>query len=293
VALAQEFPDFYYESPHNIFLDAFTAQGLPGLSILLLLSGMGFAAARRVKPSQTRLAGALAAGLTAGLLSQQFVVFTVPTALYFYATAAILAALASEAAGSAQPRRVLGGLAALPFAALMVVFAVRLLVADRMLALVRRDLESGDLRSAAAAYDEARQWQLPGTSADLWYSRRLALFARDTADPVARLQALPHAVAAAIRATSVAEDRHNAFYNLATLNAAQNDLAGTERSLRSAIFCSPNWFKPHWMLVRVLQISGRSQEALREAHLAVKLNAGKDPEVSRTFEEIRGGQGRP
>lgn len=292
VALAQEFPDFYHESPHNIFLDALTAQGLPGLSILLLLSGLGFVAARRVKPSQTRLAGALAAGLTAGLLSQQFVVFTVPTALYFYATAAILAALASEPFAGAPPRRVLAGFAALPLAVLMVVFAVRLLVADRMLELVKRDLESGNLRSAVAAYEEARQWQLPGTGADLWYSRRLALFARDTADPVARLQALPHAVAAATRATSVAEDRHNAFYNLATLNAAQNDLAGTERSLRSAIFCSPNWFKPHWMLARVLQISGRSQEALREASLAVKLDAGKDFEVSRTLAEMRGGQGR-
>jgi hypothetical protein len=292
VALAQEFPDFYHESPHNIFLDALTAQGLPGLSILLLLSGLGFVAARRVKPSQTRLAGALAAGLAAGLLSQQFVVFTVPTALYFYATAAILAALASEAAASAPPRRVLAGLGALPFAVLMVVFALRLLAADRMLALVRRDFESGDLRSAVAAYDEARRWQLPGTGADLWYSRRLALFARDTADPVARLQALPHAVAAAMRATSMDEDRHNAFYNLATLNAAQNDLAGTERSLRSTIACAPNWFKPHWMLARVLQISRRSQEALREATLASELDAGKDPEVSRTLEEMRGVQGR-
>ena len=32
-------------------------------------------------------------------------------------------------------------------------------------------------------------------------------------------------------------------------------------SLRSAIECAPNWFKPHWLLAEVLRAGGRMEEA--------------------------------
>jgi hypothetical protein len=77
-----------------------------------------------------------------------------------------------------------------------------------------------------------------------------------------------------------AEDRHNAWYNLATLYAAKNDFAGTEWSLRESIAWSPEWFKPHWMLARTLALAGRADEARLEASIAVDLNNGRNPEVA-------------
>ena len=67
----------------------------------------------------------------------------------------------------------------------------------------------------------------------------------------------------------------------------QNDFVHTEQSLRAAISCAPNWFKPHWLLAQVLRAAGRLSEARAEATLAAELDGGKDPQVVRTAQEIR------
>jgi Tfp pilus assembly protein PilF len=113
------------------------------------------------------------------------------------------------------------------------------------------------------------------------------VIAQKAPSPVVQLQALAESGAAALRATRTAEDPFNAWYSLAALYASQNDAAGAERSLRAAIAANPNWFKPHWTLAQVLLVEGRVEEAAREAALAAELNAGKNPEVARTLEEIR------
>ena len=41
IQLASVYPDFYHESPHNIFLDALTSQGFLGLLALLGLCALG------------------------------------------------------------------------------------------------------------------------------------------------------------------------------------------------------------------------------------------------------------
>jgi Tfp pilus assembly protein PilF len=111
--------------------------------------------------------------------------------------------------------------------------------------------------------------------------------AQKAPSPLVQLQALAQSGAAAVRATRTAEDPFDAWYSLATLYASQNDAAGAERSLRAGIAANPNWFKPHWTLAQVLLVEGRMEEAGREAALAAELNAGKNPEVARTLEEIR------
>jgi tetratricopeptide (TPR) repeat protein len=97
VQLSSAYPDFYHESPHNIFLDALVSEGLSGLGILVGFSALAYFAARRAVSAGQRaapyLASALAAGLTAGL----FVSFTLTGALYFYGTVAMLAGLAANA----------------------------------------------------------------------------------------------------------------------------------------------------------------------------------------------------
>ena len=280
--LARAYPDFQHESPHNMFLDALDAQGIPGLVFLFGICGMGLMAAMRLgQPNGTWLAAAL----TAGIVSQQFTVFTVPTAVMFYTTIALAIRLA---ASPAEPRR--RRPLAIAAAAVLLYCAVRFTVADHELALAKRSLESGNAGAAAAQYGCYERWRLPGTAADLWYSRAAMTLAQRTRNPVARLQALAQSEAAAERATHTAEDPFNAWYNLAEVYAVRGDAPYTERSLRSAIAASPYWFKPHWTLAQVLLLESRIDEAAKEATLAAELDGGKDPEVERTLQELRARQ---
>lgn len=278
-ALARAYPDFLHESPHNVFLDAWVAQGIPGVAILALFCGLGFRASRR---SKHPLAVWLAAALAAVLTSQMFTAFTMPTALIFFVTIALAAALG-------EPRTVTLRAAwwRWPVALLLLYGTVRLTWADRELERANRALAAGDARSAAARFADFDRLRFPGSGSDLWYSRACADLAARSASPVVRVQALAQAGAAARRATLTAEDPFNAWYNLSAFYAAQNDSAGTGKCLRAAIAARPNWYKPHWTLARVLRLEGRPAEAEREAAIAVDRNGGKHPEVAQTLGEIR------
>jgi O-antigen ligase len=279
-ALSRAYPDFYHESAHNILLDALTAQGVVGLLALLGLTGLGFYAAHGARKSEPALAGALNACLIGGVVTHQFTVFTTPTALYFYVTVAMLVSLAArrQAEPPVPPRRI-SILISVP----LVVFATRLLVADRTLVHVRTDLAAGQIIEAAKAYQRARNW---GLDADLWYSRQMAAAAVQARDPLSALRAWQQALESGFRATKTSDDPYNAWYSLASLHARQNDFEPTEQCLREAVKSSPNWFKPHWMLAQVLQTKGRHAEARAQAELAADLDGGKNPEVARTLAQI-------
>ena len=289
--LGRAYPDFYHESPHNIFLDVLVAQGVAGPVLLLALGASGFAAAimslRRVRRNPA--VGALAAGLAAMTISEQFTCFTLPTALAYYVAIAMLVSLGVGAALPPWPvgRRWPRVAVAVPCAVILVFFGVRLWIAESLLAAVRRDLDAGLVGEAANRYAEYQNWRWPGPSADLWYSRRLAQIAGSNAERVIRVQAFQQAGLAAQRATQTTEAAFNAYYNLAAFYARQNDFLRTEQSLRAAIFYAPNWFKTHWMLAQVLQAASRLKEAEAEAATAVALDGGKHPEVTGTLEHIR------
>jgi O-antigen ligase/polysaccharide polymerase Wzy-like membrane protein len=289
--LARAYPDFVHESPHNIFLDALIAQGIPGV---LLLGGWclaGFLAAWRAGLPW------LAAALAAGIVSQQFTVFTAPTAVVVYVTIAL--AIGGLREGESNPRAGQGIRpairlpAAILFVAPFLYCAARLIVADHALARASRSIESGDVRTAAAYYRQYTRWRFPGTSADLWYSRALMDLAQKSPDPSTRFQALLENHTAALRATETSEDRASAWYSLATVYASREDAAGAERALRSAIAARPNWFKSHWILAQLLRLDGRITEAEREAVVAADLNGGKNPEVVRTLAEIQAQRSSP
>lgn len=268
--LARAYPDFAHESPHNIFLDALVSQGLPGLLLLIALLTVGF---RTREP-------ALAAALAAGVVSQQFTVFTVPTALLTFTT---LALGVPQVPAAARRRPVL---ALAPVALALLYCAIRLTVSDAALARAQSSLLSGDVRAADRSYSEYARWKLPGTAADLWYSRALFDLAGRTADPARRVQAVVRSGTAAMQATGTAEDPFDAWYHMAQLSAARNDAAGAEQALRAAIAAKPNWFKPHWALARVLALQGRREEARREAEIALRLDGGKHEEVERTLRDV-------
>ena len=289
--LAAAYPDFEYESPHNMFLDALTAQGIPGFAALVALCAAGLIAAFRARNAESPY---LAAALTAGLVSQQFTGLTIPTAVIVYTTIGLVTGGARLPLTARREEFRLAWLPgklkhALPAAAALALLycAFRLMVADAALALAQRALETGDATAAAAQYGRYERWRFPGASADLWYSRASLLLAQKTAQPAVRLQALLQAQAAARRATATANDPFDAWYNLAAFDAMNNDSGAVERDLRESIAARPNWFKPHWALARLLALEGRREEAGREAALAVALDGGKDTEVTRTLAEIR------
>jgi hypothetical protein len=271
-ALARAYPDFAHESPHNIFLDTLVAQGVAGPLLLGAWCVLGFAAAWKIRVEHGDMAACLAGALGAGIVSQQFTVFTVPTATIFFVTIALAA---GSAGGSLAPARWL------PLGLPLLYFAARLAFADHSLALARRDLDAGRLSAAAAHYGNS------GETSDLWFSRALAGLAGKAPTVGERLRALQLATAAGIRATRTAEDPFNAWYSLSAIRAAQNDAAGAERCLRAAIAAHPAWFKPHWVLAQVLRLEGRSTEAAAEAALAVELDGGKHAEVTGTLQELR------
>jgi O-antigen ligase len=281
-ALAAAYPDFVHESPHNILLDALVSQGLPGFLSLCGLCAAGLAAAWRLK------ARWLAAALAAGLVSQQFTAFTMPTAVLFLATIALATGLD---AGPGESRRspVLAGAAPVLVLALLYP-AIRFTMADRTLAVTRRLLEARDLRAATAEYENYWFWHLPGTSADVWYSRSWLEVARSTRETGVLEQAVAISAQAAARATGNPEEPFAAWYNLAQVSALRDDYGATENALRHAIAAHPNWFKPHWMLAQQLELESRLDDALREATVAAQLDGGHDPEVAQTLADIRARQ---
>jgi hypothetical protein len=282
--LAVAYPDFAHESPHNMFLDSLVAQGLPGLAALCGICAAGFAAAWRLRAKRSALAAWMAAALAAGMVSQQFVAFTIPTALTFYIIVAVAVGLGCETV--VAQRRMLSKLLALALALALICFGVRFTVSDRALALAQLDINSGDAALAAAHYLEYEHWRLPGTAADLWYSRALFDLAHRTKSPATAVRATVEAGSAALRAIGTTEYPANAWYNLAELCASQNDAAGAEISLHAAIAADNQWFKPHWTLAQLLLIESRLEEAQREAALAAVLDGGKFPEVTRTSHDI-------
>jgi len=170
---------------------------------------------------------------------------------------------------------------------LLGLFGLRLLVADRALAITRFQMESGNASAAAQPYRTVLLWQPAGAGAEMYYSRGMAQLAGRTQIFATRLEAWQQALEAGARATSTSEDRQNAWYNLANLLAPQDDAAAVERCLRNAIAWAPSWFKPHWSLAQLLEMTGRHDEAVAESTAAVERDGGRDAEVSDTWKRLR------
>ncbi|MDP8979274.1 MAG: O-antigen ligase family protein [Acidobacteriota bacterium] len=278
ISLASGWPDFYHESPHNMFLDSWTAQGLPGVAVLMMLVALGLVAAWRSRVPE------LTAGLIAVLAAQQFLAFTVVTALLFYLWVAIAVSL--DAPRGAEPNvirfRIGWIVACVALAAVLVMLAMHLSLPAWYMARAQADLDRGELKAALADSDQARVWARGGWSADLYWSRRLLQFSQASTNTIDKLQAAGEAFQAAVRATAGAEEPQNAWYNLAAFYAARNDAGSAETALRSAIQHAPCWFKPHWTLAKLLQATARLPEASAEADTAVTLDGGKHPGVLET-----------
>jgi len=275
IELARAYPDFLHESPHNIFVDALVSQGALGLLILAALCIWGLLAARQIPWAR--------AALIAAIIAQLFTAFIMPTCFFLFLTLALVIER------SPARRLPLARMAAVCCAVLLTACALRLLVADRALSSTGASLDRGDLAGAIRSHQTAMKWALPGSSSDLYYSRRLADFVRTTPDFRLKSQGLREALNAALNATHASEEMANAWYNLAAFLSITNSPPDVERSLREAIAAAPNWYKPHWVLAQLLISEHRLDDARHEAEIAVDCN-GKAPELLHTLENIRAAQ---
>jgi tetratricopeptide (TPR) repeat protein len=179
------------------------------------------------------------------------------------------------------------GAVSIVIAALLCVYAVRLLRSDHALAEARQSIASGDIARASEQYRAVLSFEPMAATADLSYSRAMQQAATRTPIFTTRLAARQQALDAGIRAVRGAEDRQNAWYNLAMLLAGQNDASGAEQALRNAIAWAPHWFKPHWALARLLALSERGSEALEEGRMAIEYDGGRDQEVAETWKQLQ------
>jgi O-antigen ligase len=292
--LARRYPDFHHESPHNVFLDALTSQGIGGLLALSCLAWLGFAVAGRARGWQGTVA---LAAWSAYWITNQFVVFTLTTGLYAFVLCSVILTLpetdppVTEEMRRSPPlqRRlaipVLAAIAVLVVAGAVV--TLRLLVADHSLLSTRTILDQGGVPAAVASYQGSRAFWWPGPAPDLAYSRWMVEASAQSRNPGPKAAAWREAVTTAASAANFSENRQDAWYNLAILLASQDDAHGTEQSLRNAMESAPQWFKPHWMLAQLLQLQGLRADALAEAERAVQTDGSQHPEVQETRDRIR------
>lgn len=279
--LACAYPDFYHESPHNLFLDALVGQGALGLAVWIGLCLTGLYTARRQRVT-------LRAGMVGAIVCHQFTVLVPATALYLLFLVGLLAGEVPPAAVPAAVRRRTWNWTPVS-AALALIFAiaaVRYAAADHARAVSAHAMENRDPWSAEKAYASSLRWEFPGGGWDLGYSRRMAALGSILPHGPAREAAWRDAVDAAERAAQTAEDRQNGAYNLAMLFAARNDTAGVERALRMAIAAAPAWFKPRWTLAQLLEMTGRHTEAREQAAAAIARDGGHNAEVTATWRRI-------
>ena len=285
--LARAYPDFYHESPHNIFLDALNGQGAAGVVLVGLWIVIGVAAGLRAPQEMRPIAGALLAGLIATVVAQQFVVFVIPTALLFFLGIGLLCGLEPGRSYSiSRPIRAALALCSVVAALFLAVTAYRLMAADATLARLRTSLDAGNRTQATLLWESSKTQRSSGVTADLYFSRRWADAASKTQDPLEKLRLSALVIETGRLATTLPEQRQNAWYNFAMLASAMNDAKTVEASLRAAIQAGPQWFKPHWALARLLYSTGRTDEARQEAALALDLDGRKNAEVVATMAEI-------
>jgi O-antigen ligase len=285
VELAQLLPDFYHESPHNIALDALTSEGIPGL---LIAAGWIFAGGWAAWKARAGTGPFIAAALVASCVAGMFGAATAGPIFFTLLAVAILVALTAEDTPARMPALRAGvpaprGAIAL-IAAGLAVFAILLAASDFRLA--RFQGTSGDPATAVDLYAAAARGALPGAGEDLYCSRRLATLCGTTKDATVETSCVKAATQAAARATASADNPPNAWYNLAMFSAEQNDASKVEVALRASSALAPNWFKPHWSLASLLEITGRHADAIAEARRANLLDAGKDREVKRTVARL-------
>jgi O-antigen ligase len=286
------YPDYQQESPHNVFLDAAVAQGIPGLLELLFAASIAGWCGWKTEAANRDVAYILLAGVAACLIFHQFFAFTLPTYCGFLLLLSALVALAAplNLKWPELPRRgrVTLALSGALLALVLLASAAQLSVTDYAFAHVDFLLKRGDLAGAVEQYHFARRWKFFGDSPDLWYSQQMAWAV--AAAPAGELQQLARAEAmesSRIAFENPGEDRVTAAYHRAILCASSGQQQQAETAARRLRLEAPNWYQPHWILSRLLVGRGNLEEGEREAQLALALVGENKAELRQQMKHYR------
>jgi hypothetical protein len=270
VTLSRAYPDFYHETPHDVFLDAATGQGIPGLLILAGVFWVGWTG--RARPGGTP--AGLEAALAAIFVCSLFASFSLVEFICLWTISGISAALrrtgavdagASSAGGAQIPATLLGGA--------LIVLAVVLAIPDQADAQLQDAVDDKNPVAAAEALDRANRWSFGLPGYELWQSREMATLGRSLGNSAQAAAAWHKAIEASAAAETRGEERFSAELQSSILAITTGDLNRAELKARDASALAPNWYKPHLLLGQILQAEGRTQEGISEQQLALNLGA--------------------
>jgi O-antigen ligase len=265
--LSRRYPDFYSETPHNVFVDAAAGQGALGAALLVALVGFVLWSMIGKRRHAIGPGAALQSAFIGMIAGSFFASWTLVTGLFLWVLAAMIAALQSKTNPSAGTANVpfLWRTPAAAVGAIFLFCAATLAAQDFFWANLADAVAAKDFPSAESAYASATTLAAGMPGYELWGSRELATLARSLGkSPDAELAWRKAADASAL-AEQRGEERFSAAYQSSILAIASADLTRGESKARDAIALAPNWYKPHLLLAQILQAEGRGGEASREA----------------------------
>ena len=283
--LSRAYPDYYNETPHNAFLDAACAQGIPGFLILAGLFALGgFASCSGAAGRNPEMRNPLMLGVTAALaaifVSSMFASFTLIASLYLWsivgvAVVPMLAETPAETGKEQALRFHLQRLPAVLAACVFFFFAVSLSAQDAAWSRLGSAVAKGNFADAEKAYSRAIFFSAGMPGYELWASREMAVLGRTLGDTKEGAACWTKSGEAAAIAETQSEERFSAAYQLSLLAVAAGNLPQAELKARETIRLAPYWYRGHDLLSQILQMSGRSRDAVREAMVSDALGLPK------------------
>ena len=271
-ALSRAYPDFFNETPHNAFLDAACAQGIPGLLILAGIFALAFSARAGGVGERDSLRTGLAAALLGILISSMFASLVLVTSLFLWSIAGLAVGMCPGATDEVPALRIV--IARIPAAlagVVILIAATALSVQDAAWAQLGVDAGRGDFAAASQAYSIATSFLVGLPGYELWGSRTMASLGRSLGNAPDGAAAWKLAADAAALAEVRNEEPFSAAYQSSVLAVAASDVTRAEIKARKVIRLAPNWYKGHLLLSQILQITGKNQEAARESALSESL----------------------
>ncbi len=253
--LARAYPDFINETPHNVFADAASEEGLAGLTILIALFAVGW-----LGTSSPGLRAALPGIAVCGLFASLSLVM----GMYLWGIAGIAvapeAARARTAAKPAVWRAPVLRMAAAPVGIAFVAVAILLAVQDAAYADLQDSVDAKAVGDAKNAMRIATSFGVGLPGYELWASQEMA-----------KLKAWSEAGSTAGLAEQRGEDRASAAYQSSIIAIVNGDAPGAQAEADKAIELAPNWYKPHLLKAQLLQATGKNAEASEEARVSLNL----------------------
>jgi hypothetical protein len=207
------------------------------------------------------------------IVASLFASFTLVAALYFWLLAALAAGDADAGAGLTTPVRApaMARFVAAVVACLFIVIGISLAFQDYEWSELAFAVDNKNLSRATAAFSTAEAGSLGLPGYELFASREFAILGRALGSGVDSASSWQMAAEASALAESRGEDRFNAAYQSSVLAVANSDIGRAESEARTTIMMAPNWYKAHLLLSQILQISGKTADAAREAAISKTL----------------------